>query len=187
MSQVNTVAISNSQLLQGGSTGDAGIVSTIGGAMVENFDVQLADMNGEMMQIIEEKNKAMADKEQLVNCVSERDTKEVAGQKIPGYKVADDSQELNDIREIAAKYGVNTSSLITQTCADSAWFVPETLIQTIKDAVDTKLNDLNSTSELKMIRFQSLMDARKQSMMLLSNMMNADHQTKMAIIQNLKG
>ena len=60
-------------------------------------------------------------------------------------------------------------------------------LQEIKDGFADKVDSLNQSSELKMIRFQALMDARKQAFMMLSNMVNNNHQTMQAIIQNLKG
>jgi hypothetical protein len=65
--------------------------------------------------------------------------------------------------------------------------IETSFLQEIKDGFADKVDSLNQSSELKMIRFQALMDARKQAFMMLSNMVNNNHQTMQAIIQNLKG
>lgn len=59
-------------------------------------------------------------------------------------------------------------------------------LESIKEALENKLSDLGSSSEMDTIKFQALMDARKQNIMMLSNLMNSDHQTKMSIMNNMK-
>ncbi len=59
-------------------------------------------------------------------------------------------------------------------------------LEDLKTTYSNKIDDLNSSSELKMIRFQTLTDARKQALLMLSNMISSDNSTKLAIIQNLK-
>ena len=65
-------------------------------------------------------------------------------------------------------------------------FVSVEFLKTFSESLETRMTDLNSQSETDSIRFQALMDSRKQNLLMLSNMMNSDNQTKMAIINNMK-
>lgn len=83
------------------------------------------------------------------------------------------------------KYGVGPDSYKTLSSGDV--FVPDNVWESLKEKIDGKIQNVNSDSEIRMIYFQSLMDSRKQAMLMLSNMVSSENSTKMAIIQNLKG
>lgn len=91
-------------------------------------------------------------------------------------QLAEDNGLIDEFRELS------------QADYDNAdFYVDASFLGTLKETLENKIADLNSQSEMDMIKFQSLMDARKQTVMMLSNLMNGDHQTKMNILNNMKG
>lgn len=65
----------------------------------------------------------------------------------------------------------------------------ETFNERITAAVEKKereLTELNSTSELTMLQVQSLVDQRKNALMMLSNLVANKNETMMSIIRNMK-
>lgn len=110
--------------------------------------------------------------------------------------VAVTGAELDEIRAAAEKAGINLddffdSDLTVYSIRSGAdqgkTAVPKALLTALADTCDKKVQEMNTNSELKMIQFQSLMDARKQALLQLSNMINSDKETLMEIIRNMKG
>lgn len=181
------------QALNRDSTDALGQLETqISGAVVAEYDAQIQTYSAELTVINDQKTSVRQDKVTLTGLAAK--CQDITGK---GYKITDESgtkidftgkavpvskTEYNTIIDLAKDYGVDVSNLPS----GSGYMMPESLIESLKEALDSKLQDLNSSSEIKLIHFQSLMDARKQSLMMLSNMMNSDNQNKMAIIQNMK-
>lgn len=169
-----------------------GLETQIGGAVLAEYDTQIQDYSSELTVINNEKSAIRQEKVTLTGLATKCQEYTGKAYKITnedgtktdftGKAVAVSKSEYNRIIELAKNYGVDVSGVPTAL----GQIIPESLLNSIKEALDSKIQDLNSSSEIKLIHFQSLMDARKQSLMMLSNMINADNQSKMTIIQNMK-
>lgn len=192
----NTTAIDSTQTKR--STDAIGnMQGLLGGAMIQEYDAQIQDFTADMSATNAEKSAVRADKTQIstlqtnLSASSKQysatdkfyttDTGEHVEFTEKGSKLT--SAQYKQIKALCEKYGVDPDKIATD---GKNYVLPDSLAETLKGQMDSKLTDLNSTSEMKMVNYQALMDARKQSMMLLSNMLNSDTQTKMAIIQNMK-
>lgn len=75
----------------------------------------------------------------------------------------------------------------SRASAKDPYVISKNDLENLRSKHENNLQNLNTTSELDMIRFQSLLDARKQMLMQLSNMISQDSQVKLEIIRNMKG
>lgn len=191
----NAAAVELSYLGQNGpADASQALMAFMGGSMVQEYDAQITAFSTELSSTNAEKEVVRADKTKLT--VLEADAKTLTD--ADGYYDKDGvvytqqavvmlESQVEQFIGGAAKLGVAISKESLPTNGNSGYAVSTSIIDSVKDALDNKLSDLNSSSELKAIQFQSLMDSRKQAMLMLSNLINSDNQTKMAIIQNLKG
>jgi hypothetical protein len=175
--------------------GASALQAQLGGAVVADYDAQIRSFTAELTVVNAEKNEIQADKVSLTSLMAGlSDIPEAKGyaykdesgttQKFSGKAYIMSEGDYAKFENLARSVGVKTDAVAVNGKSRA---VPESLLQAVKDGLDSKLSGLNSASELKLIHYQSLMDARKQSMMLLSNMIGSDNQTRMAVIQNMKG
>lgn len=175
--------------------GSSVLQAQLGGAVVADYDAQIRSFTAELTAVNAEKSAIQADKVSLTSLMTGlTDLPEAKGysykdesgttQKYSGKAYVMNQGEFAKFETLARSVGVKTDAAPANGKSRA---VPESLLQAVKDGLDSKLSGLNSTSELKLIHYQSLMDARKQSMMMLSNMIGSDNQTRMAVIQNMKG
>ena len=168
------------------------VMSTLSGQMVEEYDQQLAIHNSELMTLNQEKIALRENRSHVTQALASGtprsffldDQGQISTQghiEVKGTLVS--SSAYHKIKSQLQNHNVKVDSIQGH---QGQYFVPDNLVQAFEEKIDNQLQDKNNLSEMKMIRFQSLIDARKQSLLLLSNMMNSDHQTKMAIIANLK-
>lgn len=159
--------------------GPQATMTLLGGQMVEEYDRAIQIFSAELMGINAEKSNVNSHKADVMRIVANKKkiTSETDGVSKSAYVIT--GTEYQKLVRYAGEYGVALNGVAEGS-------VPESFIEELKDAIDNKIQELNSTSELRMINFQSLMDGRKQAMMMLSNMLNSDNQTKMSIIQNFK-
>lgn len=185
MTEVNAMQIESKLLQNSESGGTQAVMATISGPMVEEYDKLLNSYNVELISINNEKSAVRHERDNFAITAGQ------GSQYTPGEGEEQEGvsgklyskEEYDELNAIADDYGVD----LNETIIDGEYFLSEQIIEDVKDKMDSKLQDLNSVSELKMIYFQSLMDSRKQAMLMLSNMISSDNSTKMAIIQNLKG
>lgn len=146
---------------------------------VEEYDVQIANATHEMQGIAEEKSETRADQSTVNSLLNQKKTDEETGE---GYVVLD-LKALPQLSQMAKEYGV---SLGTLSGSLSKPEVKASVLEELATKLETKLDDLNSTSELKMISFQALIDSRKQALLQLSNLYKSSSDTTMEIIRNMK-
>lgn len=176
-------------------TATASLEAQLGGSVVAGYDKQVNAFTAELIAANDEKTAVQADKISLTKLMggltdvpeakgyAYKDSQNVS-QKFSGKAHVMGEADYAKFEKLAASAGIDTSAV---AASGKSRAVAENVLQAVKDALDSKLSDLNSTSELKLIRYQGLMDARKQAMLMLSNMLSSDNQTRMAVIQNLKG
>lgn len=193
----NTAAIELSYLENQGVGDASGLLQAyMGGAMVQEYDAQIQMFTAELTAVNAEKSAVRADKLAVTGLQSNLKTFVASGENVAyfpdgtvyeGEAAVLGSNEVANLREQAASLGVSMNDPALLNGSNNTYAVDVKFLEDIEGALDNKLTDLNSISEMKSIQFQSLMDARKQSMIMLSNLINSDHETKMSIIQNLKG
>lgn len=88
--------------------------------------------------------------------------------------------------ELALNYGYDGNGKLQDGTKTNQRYITKDFLESMKESLENELTDLNSNTEMDSIKFQSLMDARKQSLLMLSNMISSDNQTKMSIINNMK-
>lgn len=94
------------------------------------------------------------------------------------------AKKLGLLSEFKKNYGYSGNGY--NAGGNNQCYVTKNFLETVKENFDNELTDLNSQTETDSIKFQSLMDARKQNLLMLSNMINSDNQIKMSIINNMK-
>lgn len=168
------------------------VAATLMGATVGTFDDQLEDMNDDLKKNNEDKQEVRTDQAEASSVESNTQNCTANGVGSGGWQITAAQQA--ELNELSTKYGLGefpagVSSVDengqTQVVYTKEAF--ETAMENLKDAMSGKIETLNSTSELKMIKFQGLMDARKQAIMMLTNMIQSQSQTNQGIIQNMKG
>ena len=160
--------------------GTQAVMATLGGTVVEELDNLLGSYNAELISVNHEIASVRADKDAFSSFVGSEKTEFVDfdGVLKEGILVDEFSPELKEILE---KFNIDYENIGNNE------FISLESIEALKDSADSKIQSLNSQTELKMINFQALMDSRKQAMLMLSNMISSDNSTKQAIIQNMKG
>lgn len=177
-------------------TGDAAgeLEATIGGAVVQEYDQQIRLFTADLVAIDGQKKELRADKLAITALGGTPTTMteesgytvingETTGEVFTGKAQTMTASEYNEFLKLAQEYGVEVTGVGSK---GTKYAVPESIIETIKGEIDNRITDLNSMSEIKLINYQALMDGRKQSLMMLSNLISSDNQTRMAVIQNFK-
>lgn len=192
---LNTDAIGSVYSDDASGSALAEVESSLGGAVVRELDEQIRMYSAGLAANNAQQQAVRADITRLNNVISGQTTTISADiYKKSGsendflsagdyYVFGKNSREFAFLQEMAGAAGV----VLEYGSYKGKVAVSREQINSLIEGLEGRLKDLNSVSEIKMINFQALMDARKQAMLMLSNMINADNQTKMAIIQNLKG
>lgn len=167
-------------------------------SVVEDYDVQIKEFTEKMMADMALKGEVQSLGGTATELANRTTTTEpntlgaVADGETEYVEVT--GAELEEIRELAEAAGISLDSLFDTITTEYAikdiegqYAFPKDILTALADTCDKKVQDMNSNSELKMIQFQSLMDARKQALVQLSNMINSDNETLMEIIRNMKG
>lgn len=161
--------------------------SLIAGSVVSELDAQIGIFNAELLAANVKKSEVRGHKVDVMAIAARAEGEfsvDGSGENDPKFKgVAVSESEKTAIESLAQNYGVD---LTVKVSSDGQTVISSAQLQSLEEAVEGKLADLNSTSELKLINFQSLMDSRKQAMMMLSNILSSNNNTMMSIIQNLK-
>jgi len=163
------------------STGD--LQALLVGDVIANYDDQIKVFSDEIEATTAKKSEITALKSQI-NGVPTAGSGD--NTKLGAYHEYSPTH-YKKLSALAATVGMAGTVTEGTDSSHANYYVSDDVIADIQAALDNKLADLNSNSDIKMIGFQALMDARKQSLMMLSNMISSDNQTKMAILQNLKG
>ncbi|MCP5463588.1 MAG: hypothetical protein H7A33_01025 [Deltaproteobacteria bacterium] len=170
------------------SGGTDGMEQALAAGVVADYDSQIDIFTKEIESDTAQKAQISSTKSSVENTIAGLD-KVAGGDSESGeldyYDASSlDSDTLNALADQLDAVGMDGQAFL-DSLADGKFKVSD--IDALLDGLDNKLSALNSKSELKMIRFQALMDARKQALMQLSNMMQSQNQTNMSIIQNMKG
>lgn len=162
-------------------------------AAIEDYDVQIAAYTAEMTDLIEQKTEVREAKGEVDSLASR--TPDGEGEAAYIQLTQEEGEALIESLEEA---GFDTTELEDGTYfygvdqnddGETEWVykLPPSWLEAASQNLDDQMTELNSQSELKMIGFQSIVDARKQTMLMLSNMVNNNSQTMLEIIRNMKG
>lgn len=200
--EFNAAAITLAVYQQDASNANGVLQAHLGGAVVEEYDKQIQIFTADLVANNVEKSLIRNEKVELTEYMaSSKDysAKDAYVMFSNGQAITESNgkvsyyegkanpisqMDLAKLNQMAKQYGYEFTDLPKN---GNSYLLTEEKLIAFQDKLDAKLSDLNSISEMKMIKFQSLMDARKQAMMMLSNMISSDNQTKMSIIQNMKG
>ena len=175
------------------NSGTQEFMATLAGVAVEEYDKLLGSYQQDLVKINDQKTELRKDRDTISKMqnrgvLSNQALKEgeppVEGRTIDS-KDFGSADKPGDAAFYLNKYGVEQTAY--SKTSDGKYFIPDSVWENMKEKIDDKIQNSNSTSEIKMIYFQALMDSRKQAMLMLSNMITSENSTKMAIIQNLKG
>ncbi len=170
-------------------SGASAVTSTLYGEVVTELDQQIKDFNKELETTNAEKQELRETKYSF-NTTSDKITETVNDKSVAcvdispaDYKVMCDIAIAN-----GAQSSIPTSGIALEggTVYRFSKEVFDGFCTTVNDKMDGKLTDLNSMSELKMVKFQALMDSRKQAMAMLTNTMQSQSQMNQQIIGNMK-
>lgn len=168
------------------NSGPQSLMLTIGGTVVREYDKLLNSYNEELIGLNTAKTVLREDRDELQRILN-KGTKVLQKSdenslEERGTKITLNNSQKEKLKQIFHKYGYTFPP-----AGSDGYFFPDETIEKFQEKIDGQIQDLNSTSEIKMINFQSLMDARKQAMLMLSNLLQADKTIKEAIIQNMRG
>jgi len=182
MTQVNeSTAVINENMQEIDANND--LQMTIAATIVEDYDYQIQKFTADLTETNDLKS-VVYEAQTLVDQLYDYDAVDTDGDGTVD-SVSVSQAELEDLTNMMTELGLSTAEL-PEASGQSSYDVSLKTLDSTQNKLDNKLDDLNSTSELKLIRFQSLLDARKQALLQLSNMINSSSQTAMAIIQNFK-
>lgn len=197
--KINPQQIEVVEIAKGGNDAVQDFVSLIGGRVLNEFNEQVQMQKADIEAIVAEKAAVRADLSKLKTLQAESEDissdgmdpyiDPKTGDKFTGeaFMIHQNNSELYEaIQDLIKKSGAEFSFSDLPHNSNSV-VIPKAFYESLENTLDSRLQTLNTQSEIKTISFQAVMDARKQALLMLSNMLNSDNQTKMAIIQNLKG
>lgn len=167
----------NGETSLGGGVSETGLEQTVGVSLIADFNQQLADISANMQDQLAQKQEVRGEISVLqgINAKTTINNESTNGQ---------DAVMITQVeRDKLLQLGVDKNSIISS--GGYLYVTKEALTATVESRQE-KLAGLNSNSELTMIQIQSLVDQRKNMLMLLSNMMASKNDTAMSIIRNLK-
>lgn len=178
--QLKANQIGSINVNESNTTSNKTLEAILAGNVLGEYDAQIEDFSNKMNEVNSLKTSLRTDKNKLNSWIENLDSRSYNNQGM--YLDPDQYSEIKTIAKTVdndelASLGVNNSY--------NQYYISKSQIENLVESIENKVQDLNSTSEIKMIQFQSLIDARKQTMMMLSNMINNDNQAKMSIIQNM--
>lgn len=186
-----TQSVNANTLLESDSVSE--YTATLGGS-VQEYDVQIANATNEMQEIAMEKSDVRADQSLINSCLdSDSEIKtDTKGRDVERVEVTQSEWEQIS-GGLGDEYGLPIVSTDTDTQTRTAvqktpgiFLVSKEYLENLKTKQQSKLDNLNSSSELKMISFQALMDSRKQALLQLSNLYSSSSEIAMEIIRNMK-
>ncbi len=170
------------------SSGDAYALSVMTG-VVSHLDEQISTYYEDIQKVATDKQVAMTDKSMIMPALSGTlVTEEVAKEKAEissPCRVIKAKAQYEKVIAYCKKYGISYADKAKKV--GQQYYVAEDLCKTIEMHMDTRLQDLNSVSETKMIYFQGVIDSRKQALLMLSNFISANNEARREIIRNIKG
>lgn len=193
-------ATESAAAIESSGFGQQELMTTLAGVTIREYDrllggykIEMDDLNQKKSALREEREavqKLEHAGEAAVENLEVNEKNEPIGEKVDGTILPAKIISPKDGTEVdtgvfLAAYGIEKDQY--RKLSDDRIFVAEGVWDSIKSKIDNRLNAVNSTSETKTIYLQALMDSRRQAMMMLSNLINAENSTKMAIIQNMKG
>ena len=163
------------------SVSESELDQVLGLSIVSDYDTQLAAIAQIMQQELQQKEEIRQEITALTSLYTQPETTEADGNVYVELTVDEATQ-------------LNLTTTASQVLDGSGNIIGYKMLKTdFKEVVDTavenkqmELAQLNSNSEMTMIQVQSLVEQRKNAMMLLSNLIAARNSGMQAIIQNMK-
>ena len=164
----------------GGSAATSGVSETeleqtVGVSLLADFNQQLTNISTNMKDQLAAKQELRGDLSYL---------QDLNGQTTVQTPSGEDAVAISeDEHEKLEQMGIDLNTIFD---GNGGYYVTK---NSLSGAIDTKqeeLAGLNANSELVMLQIQSLVDQRKNAMMLLSNLMASRNESLTGIIRNLK-
>lgn len=178
--------------------------AALAASVVEDYDAQIKEFTEEMEAEMIQKSQIQAVDSVVTTLASKTTTTDPAiGADSTAEYYADgttefvevSAEDLADLIEQAQEAGIDLPDFLTSDYSlyavrgmePTVYAIPKDVLEELSTTCENMVEDLNQNSELKMIQFQSLLDARKQALLQLSNMISSDNETLLEIIRNMKG
>jgi hypothetical protein len=153
----------------------------VGVGLLGDLNQQLADISSQMERQITEKQDLRNQIDTIFQVKQEQEILEINGQKF--RDLTPEQAELLGVTQEATPQ-TNEAGQVT------GYRLSEDLFQQAVDQAvqrrDEGLSSLNGDGELMMLKIQSLVDQRKNALMLLSNLMAASNEVAKTIISNIR-
>lgn len=163
-----------------GTVSETELEETIGVSLITDYNEQLANIAETMKNQLDQK-KEVRDEIFGLEAMKGKPTEERNGKTVVEL-TKEEAQKLDVV--LISEPKLNDRGQIVGYYLDK-----ETFDERIEAAVEKKereLTDLNSTSELTMLQVQSLVDQRKNALLMLTNLIASKNETMMGIIRNMK-
>lgn len=156
---------------------EQGLENTVGMALLGDLNEQLSNISTEMKNQLDAKQ-GLRD---LVSFLQTLNARAPQGGTFGGNTIEISGEEKQKLENA----GLTTLNLMPNGHG-TGYFMEKPVLQTKIDQTQDRISQMNATNELTMIQIQSLVDQRKNSLALLSNLMASKNESLMGIIRNLK-
>ena len=173
-----TVQGINGSTSLGGGVSETDLEQTVGVSMLADFNQQLADISANMQDQLAQKQELRGELSVL---------QDINGQTTVNNPSTGDQDAVEistSERDKLIELGMSSSGF-TAT-GQGGYYVTKDNLSGAIETKQEKMAGLNANSELTMLQIQSLVDQRKNMLMLLSNMMASKNETASSIIRNMK-
>lgn len=183
---MNTIHVQNLRIDQVTSRGIPGTISetelqeTVGVSLIADYNEQLAKIAESMQQQLDSK-KTLRDEIFELEKMKGIQTTEKDGKTVVEL-TKEEAKKLDAV--LIAEPKKNERGEVVGYYLDK-----ETFDERLKVSVEKKereLAEINSTSELTMLQVQTLVDQRKNALLMLTNLMASHNETVRSIISNMK-
>lgn len=152
---------------------DTELEETIGVALIADYNKQLAGIAGEMQDNLNEKKSIRSELVSL-QMIGTKDVSKIDGTQ--AYELTED--EANSLRQTYPDVFLIEEAQTTAIGKDN--------LESLLAAKQQELANVNSNSEMIALQIQSVINQRKEAVLMLSNLVASRSETMMSIARNLK-
>lgn len=154
----------------------------VGTSLLEDLNQQLADISNKMERELSDKQSLRQEMETIYSIKQNKEVIEAEGKQY--VDLTPNETSLLNLEDSAIPSIDDSGEVISYRISkDSFDAAAEGGLHLREETLD----QMNSNSELTMLKIQGLVDQRKNLLNLISNLMASTHSTAQAIIQNIRG
>lgn len=177
MLQINSNAIQNISNIPLKPVDENALEQTLGLSLIADYDQQLGNISNLLQSQLNQKQEIRSEMDQLNSFYLKDEIPDPFSRK----SVVVTTEE----RDALMAKGYKNLQFTIKDNGHTYYLTKESLKTTL-EAKQEEMAGINSNSEITMLQVQTLVDQRKNSMLLLTNLMASRNDTLMNIIRNMK-